>query len=428
MNTTFCVEQKRKGKMVFILPFIGDFSNSVLNFLFVVIGVSYGFSPSQIGLILAAYGMTYVVMPAILGHISDKINHKISLIVSVLGQILLSVFLLIILSIFSSSSVIFYSIFIEQLFRGLFFSFYWPVIEAYLSEMGEHSDKAHKGSINNFCISWGLGMAVGPFIGGFFSDFDIIFGFWIVLISHLIALFIILTKIQKSTKKNAKSNKEGISDDNDNLNRSENLGNDFHSDNLENSKKSKKSNHSMKGVNLKKINIFLFVIALLYALDSKVFIYYFPNYALLPDGLGWSKPLTGEIMLTFGIGQLTFFIIGRFFKNTFNALLSSIFILSCLLLLLNWVTHWIFIGVILFFIGLMLGRLYYVSLELLMIYAKKEKGQKAGIFESFIGAGAIISPLIAGALAEITLTLPFSFYGILTVSIFIILLIFKKTF
>ncbi len=104
MSTKICVEQKRKQKMVFILPFIGDYSNSILNFLFVVIGVSYGFSPSQIGLILAAYGMTYVIMPAIFGHLSDKINHKISLIVSVVGQILLSVFLLIILSIFSSSS------------------------------------------------------------------------------------------------------------------------------------------------------------------------------------------------------------------------------------------------------------------------------------------------------------------------------------
>ncbi|MBA7583407.1 hypothetical protein ES708_25350 [subsurface metagenome] len=264
MNTTFCVEQKRKQKMVFILPFIGDFSNSILTFLFVVIGVSYGFSPTQIGWILSAYGMTYVVMPAILGHISHKINHKISLIISVVGQILLSVFLLIILSIFSSSSspssssIIFYSIFIEQLLRGVFFSFYWPVIEAYLSEMGEHSHKAHKESINNFCISWGLGMAIGPFIGGIFSDIEIIIGFWFVLFSHVIALVIVLSKIQKSIKNYTNSNGNEISDDNENLNSSKHLGN---YSNQENSDISKKLDHPINGANLKKINIFLFVIA-----------------------------------------------------------------------------------------------------------------------------------------------------------------------
>ena len=425
MNTTFCVKQKRKQKMVFILPFIGDFSNSILSFLFVVIGVNYGFSPSQIGWILSAYGMTYVVMPALIGHITSKISHKISLIISVVGQILLSVFLLIFLSFYSSnssassSSVIFNSIFIEQLLRGVFFSFYWPVIEGYLSEMGEHSDKAHKESINNFCISWGLGMAIGPFIGGLFSDIDIIFGFYSVLLSQIIALIIVLTKIQKSTKKDTILNEKGIAEDNDVLNKS------IH---LENQINSKKLEHSVDGVNLKKINIFLFAIALLYALDSKVFGSYFPYYALLPDGLGWSEPLTGEIMLMFGIGQLTFFIIGRFFKNSFKALLSSIFILSCLLFLLNWVKNWIAIGAILFFVGIMLGRLYYISLELLMIYEKKEKGKKAGFFESFIGLGGIISPLIAGVLAEITLTLPFLFYGILGVSIFVSLVIFKQTF
>ena len=425
MNTTFCVKQKREQKMVFILPFIGDFSNSVLNFLFVVIGVSYGFSPTQIMLILAAYGMTYVVMPALLGQISDKIAHKISLIISVVGQILLSIFLILILSFFSSSSVIFYSIFVEQLLRGFFYSLYWPVIQAYLSEKGEYSYKVHKKNINNFCIAWGLGMAIGPLIGGVISEIEIMVGFWTVLISHIVALFIVLTKIQKSAKKNQNLNSDKCLD-NENLSTNSNISDNL--DNSDKSDKSKKIDHSINGVKLKKINIFLFAIALIFALNSKVLIYYFPNYALLPDGLGWSASLTGEIMLTFGIGQLIFFILGRFFKNTFKALLSSILILSCLLFLLYWVKNWIIIGTILFFIGLLVGRLYYVSLELLMIYEKKEKGKKAGFFESFIGLGVIISPLIAGVLAEISLTLPFMFYSIFTVSTFVILLLFKQTF
>ncbi|QEE16682.2 MFS transporter [Promethearchaeum syntrophicum] len=407
--------KKRKQKTVFILPFIGDFSNSVLTFLFVVIGVNYGFSPIQIGWILSAYGITYVVMPAVIGRISDKINHKISLIISVVGQILLAIFLLIIFSFFSSPSshsLVFYSIFIEQLLRGIFFSFYWPVIEAYLSEMGEHSFKAHKESINNFCISWGLGMAIGPFIGGIFSDIDIIFGFWTVLFSHIIALVIVLTEIKKPTKKNIDFQKSGNSEDIAYFNDSEKIPREING----------------TKVNLKQINIFLFSIAFIYALESKLIGSYFPNYALLSDGLGLSEPLTGELMLIYGIGQIIFYFIGRFFKNSFKALLSSILILSCLLILLFWVRNLIVIGVILFFTGLILGRLYYISLELLMMYEKKEKGKKAGIFESLIGLGGIISPLVTGLLAESMLNLPFLVHGIFIVAVFIILLIFKRTF
>ncbi|MHA1473667.1 MAG: hypothetical protein ACTSQ5_00625 [Promethearchaeota archaeon] len=63
-----------------------------------------------------------------------------------------------------------------------------------------------------------------------------------------------------------------------------------------------------------------------------------------------------------------------------------------------------------------------------MIYEKKDKGKKAGFFESFIGLGVIISPLIAGVLAQISLSLPFMFFSVFTVSIFIILSIFKQTF
>ena len=53
------------------------------------------------------------------------------------------------------------------------------------------------------------------------------------------------------------------------------------------------------------------------------------------------------------------------------------------------------------------GHNYAVSLDLLLVYETKEKSTKAGLFESSIGLGSSLAPVIAGLLAEIYLQLPF---------------------
>ena len=402
-----------------------------------MIGVGLGFSTSQNGLVLSAYGITYIIMPPILGHISDKISHKKGLIISVLGQIILSLFLLFVLKLITSSMILFYCFFIEQLLRGVFYSFYWPVIEAYISRTEGHSLKAHREGINNFCISWGLGMAIGPLIGGLISDWEVIFGFWVIIIGEIFALIIVLVKIREyknsinddspsriNSKVNGKFVKKGSKRETINANEKE-IEIEIKQE-MEQEKADDLRNRKT-GTN-KEITIFLLIISLLFALNSKLILYYFPNYAILPKnigGLGWSGSITGEIMLFYGFGQFLFFLIGRYFKNTFKALISSSFFLACLILMLNWVKNEIITAAILLFVGLMVGRLYYVSLELLMLYEKGEKGKKADLFESSIGLGGILSPLIAGNLAFISLGFPFVFYGILSLLFFIGLILFK---
>ncbi|MHA1899901.1 MAG: MFS transporter [Promethearchaeota archaeon] len=428
------MEPRRKRKFVFILPFIGDFTNSMLNLLFVMIGVGLGFSTFQNGLVLSAYGITYIIMPPILGHISDKISHKKGLIISVLGQIILSLFLLFVLKLITSSMILFYCFFIEQLLRGVFYSFYWPVIEAYISRTEGHSLKAHREGINNFCISWGLGMAIAPLIGGLISDWKVIFGFWVIIIGEIFALIIVLVKIREYKNSinddilGKINNKEVNGELAEKVKKRETIYVNENKKEKEIEQEKVGDLRNRKTGTNKEITIFLLIISLLFALNSKLILYYFPNYAILPKnigGLGWSGSITGEIMLFYGFGQFLFFLIGRYFKNTFKALISSSFFLACLILVLNWIKNEIITAAILFFVGLMVGRLYYVSLELLMLYEKGEKGKKAGLFESSIGLGGILSPLIAGNLAFISLGFPFVFYGILSLLFFIGLILFK---
>ncbi len=155
----------------------------------------------------------------------------------------------------------------------------------------------------------------------------------------------------------------------------------------------------------------------MYAVISKFLLGYFPNYADRPTVLNWSDTLTGLVMLAFGIGRTLYFILGRFIHNTFNAISQMIFIGAVATFLLGFFSNeWIII-ILLFIIGVCVGRLYLVSLSLMLRYEQKRKGAKAGLFESLIGLGTVLSPLIAGIIGTINLELPFFIYGLFALGI-----------
>ena len=60
-----------------------------------------------------------------------------------------------------------------------------------------------------------------------------------------------------------------------------------------------------------------------------------------------------------------------------------------------------------FCLGLSIGTTYFISLELTLKHESGGKGAKAGWFESMVGLGTGIAPLIAGKIAEIHLQAPF---------------------
>ena len=387
--------KKHNLRVIYPLAFIGDLTLSMLLVITVLYGTNLGLSTVEVGLIGGAYGFAYIFMPAILGKISDIISRKISLMIATSAQMILTLFFLFILT--QTSDFIFYGLFLVLFLYGIVYGFFWPSIEAYVSENTEHSSKEHEKGIGNFCISWSLGFAMGPFFAGIFYDFNMMLALILAFVLYTSAFCLILFKMPKVKPKNKVQFIEP-------------------------------NNYNNQGTHIshsKKILSLLLMGVMIYATISKTLLSYFTNYAALPEGLNWTGTLIGQVMLFFGLGRTFYFIIARYLKNSFTAITQSFLIISLCLIALALFSPPFLIAIIFFITGFFIGRIYLVSLDLLLKYEQEKKGAKAGIFESIVGFGSALAPLFAGMIATIDLKMPYFIFASL-VFIFVVVHIFLK--
>lgn len=394
--------KKHNLRVIYPLAFIGDLTLSMLLVITVLYGTKIGLSTIEVGLIGGAYGFAYIFMPAILGRFSDNISRKTSLTIAISGQMILALFFLFIIA--QMGDFIFYGLFLVLFLYGIVYGFFWPSIEAYVSENTEHSSKEHEKGIANFCISWSIGFAIGPLFAGFFYDFNMMLALILAFIFYASAFCLILVKMPKLKPKNN--------------NFSENNVNQFIELN-------KLNNQVIINSNSEKILVLLLMGVLIYATISKTLLSYFTNYAALPEGLNWTGTLIGQVMFFFGLGRTFYFIIARYLKNSFTAITQSFLIISLCLIAIALFYPPILIAIIFFITGFFIGRIYLVSLELLLKYEQENKGAKAGIFESIVGFGSALAPLFAGMIATIDLKMPYFIFASI-VFIFVVVHIFLK--
>jgi len=316
-------------------------------------------------------------------------------------MILTIVFLFIIIYM---TKFIFFGLFLGLFSFGIVYGFFWPSIEAYISEHTEYSSKEHEKGIANFCISWSLGYALGPLFAGIFSDFNIILAIILAFLLYSLSFCLIFFKLPLIKPKNNNSNKNN-DDILENFNKLKGKGNN--------------NSHS------KKILLLLLMGVMIYATISKVLLSYFTNYAALPEGLNWTGTLIGQVMFFFGLGRTFYFLIARYLKNSFNAITQSFLVIGLCLIALALFYPPFLIAIIFFITGFFIGRSYLVSLELLLKYEREKKGAKAGIFESIVGIGSALAPLIAGIIATVNLKMPYFIFAFI-VFLFIIIHIFLK--
>jgi len=326
-----------------------------------------------------------------MGKISDIISRKSSLIIATTAQVLLAGsyiggFLLI-----SEPSSVFWIIIIGQMLRAGAYAFYWPSIQALLSEMPHGSGSAHEQSISFFCISWSAGQALGSLVAGLVANFSIILGFIIVGGMYVVGFLVVVLSIRKTK----------MGHPNERIESTEQMPQNQIPHELDPLPQPRR--------HISTVSVILLLGTLTFAFGAKIMLGYFPNYAVLEDGLAWSESQTGSIIFVFGVGQFLAFVLGSFFRNSLKLLYVVIFIMGLLFLLLFVVTAIIPLGIILFCLGLCVGTTYFVSLELTLKHESSGKGARAGWFESMVGLGTGIVPLIAGKIAEIQLQAPFLF-------------------
>ncbi len=385
---------KNKIWASFPLSLLGDLNLSLLLTASVLYGYILGAGELEIGFIGGAYGLSYTLSAILLGRLGDKIPRKFSLLLASIGQISIILYI-----IFIASSV--FEIILSQFFIGVFYGFFWPTIEAFISENTDHSDEIHQKAISNFCISWSLGYSLGPFIAGIFYDIEIIIPFIILLISYCLMLILIGFGIPL-IKQHGKNNKNPISSKN--------------TDNVEDTEPNidqLKNKIDLRFLIMIMANIFI------YATISKILLSFFTNFAL---NIGWNGFSVGFVLFFFGIGRTSFFLFARFFQKKFKSSVNkvnfSILIIGFMLLFTVFVPFIIPVAIFFLTIGFAQGLVYQESLEMLMQKEKESKGAVAGLFESAVGIGSAFSPIIAGLLAEIDMLLPFFVFAGITFFIY----------
>ncbi|MFO8018315.1 MAG: MFS transporter [Promethearchaeia archaeon] len=376
----------------YILAFIGDLNLSMMQVLTILYGVILGAFPWQNGFIGGGYGLSYLIMAALLGRLGDKIKRKNSLLLALISQLLISLYY-----IFIASTII--ELILGQIALGCAYGFFWPSLEAYISERSTESPVVHQKAISNFCIFWSIGYTLGPFLAGFLSDFNVEIGFIMIFLFYLTA-FIILLLFIPSEKNNlnllAKSHEGEIFD-------------------------GKKKAFSDSNLVIK-----LLIGMLIYAMLGKLVLNYFADYASRPLGLGLKGAIVGVLLFSFGIGRTFYFILSRYVNSSLKRLNVAYLVISLLLIFLAFVDVVGIIFVIILIFGVCAGLIYKSSLEILLVSEEEKKATKAGLFESMIGIGSGLSPIIAGYLAEIALIFPFFIFGIVASLIFFINLFFKN--
>ena len=394
--------KKNNLRVIYPLAFVGDLTLSMLLILSVLYGTNVGLSTIEVGLIGGAYGFAYIFMSAMLGRVSDIISRKISLMIAISAQTILTIFFMFIIT--QAGDFIFYGLFLVQFLYGIAYGFFWPSIEAYVSENTEYSSKEHEKGIANFCISWSIGFAIGPFFAGFFYDFNMILALILAFILYASTFFLILFKMPKFKPKNKELNKNTVNQSMELINLNNQVNHYSHS---------------------KKILILLLMSVMIYATISKTLLSYFTNYAALPEGLNWTATLIGQVMFFFGLGRTFYFIIARYLKNSFTAITQSFLVIGLCLITLPLLYPPALIAIIFFITGFFIGRTYLVSLELLLKYEQEKKGAKAGIFESVVGIGSALSPLFAGMIATINLKMPYFIFAFI-MFVFVVVSVFLK--
>jgi len=340
-------------------------------------------SPFLIGAVGAAGGFIYSFMPLVSGILSDRLKRKAFISASMISY---------------GFSCIFYSVaedplmlaFIKVL-EWLSIAAFWPATEALIADTGEADLEV---TLKKFNVSWGSAMVIGPMVGGILiTKYTIKAPFLFALVVSFSLSIISISLVEEPPRRRA--------------------------DMPEQSKVE-------KGIDNRYSTITALSSILLFSSIMGVILSLFPAYA---TRLGIPAYEIGLIVFMCGVSRtVTFFRadkiegklgrIGIFLVGSLTLALASA-------LTVNSLTTIMFIICFLIF-GFGIGISYAASISFLLRKWGSSRGYGAGLFESIIGLGYFLGPLIGGIVSEYALNAPYMFGCVLALTVFFIQLILNK--
>ncbi len=368
-------------------------ANAVLPVFYIFIplfAVAIHANALELGLVGGTSYAVYSFMPFIMGHFSDRSGSRKFF-------ILTSFILLCLVSFLYSLTTSPITLILIRLVEGTGWAMLWPAIEAAITE---DPFREPRKSLSIFNYTWSGGAMFGPLIGTFLvTVYSYRFAF--IVSGVFFAILISVNSWMMITQRPHFS-----------PSKIENLENEVHVSLLHSIRQVLLPSDEKKGFRIWTC----LVTTCLSALTSSVFFTFFGPYATKTVGLG--LVLVGVITTTYGVVRFLTYILfakqslrDRFFdqgnrvRNTLSfAALAS---LSTLILMIKDQTGALyFLAFALFAIGY--SVVYAISQVTLIAESTKEHiGAGAGLFESSIGIGGLVGPIVAGAISSGTLTVSF---------------------
>ncbi|MHA1684281.1 MAG: MFS transporter [Promethearchaeota archaeon] len=400
----------------YALSFLGDVSIGLFSFsislLTTIMADSLGFSGQEeafwISVVATGWGAVYWFSPVLLGHISDKIGRKNSLILAMAGFSIINLLVML----FATHPI---HLFIAFAASAFVFGFYFPVLGALSSELSEaRGSSYHSKVLSRFMISWSIGLTMGPLIGGFVAAFLTYYVVFLVLICNA-AIIMMISYFGIPARAKVEAIKKGM------------LDGDTHLDN---------DGHRGLGVPSSKeflrfLKIVIFTMPFLFSFINQIYFSYFPGYATEHMRPGWvihgsPELIAGILIFLLGTGRtITFYHAGK--MKTASKV--KLVIISPIIMAVATLGVYAFpnADMLVFTFpvyGLFSGYTFSIGLILLMEISSTGKGLKAGLYEASVGVGTLLSTLISIFISTIDPGYPFLLSALCGFASFIILISF----
>ncbi len=345
----------------FYLAFLGDFVLGVEFVALPIKGYLLGANSFEIGLLGGASSAIYSFMPLFAGRMGDRAGTKL--------PVTLFLFAYPVITAVYSASRSLDLLIAARVLEGLEWPFYWPSLESTVAISG-----GRKG-LKYYNLSWGIGALTGPFAGGALvyalgASRTFAFITILTLASAILSIF-----------------------------------------SFEGRRESKKTEQKEKV----EVELIYLAAAFGYGFAGTGFLSYFPvtAYRLNVSSVyvGTYEALMGLLRLVAMVGAGM--MLGKLASKTTKLL--PLGVLAAFLAPLGLLCGSGFWAISPALLGLFLGLTYAMSIHG-VLESEGSRGTKAGIFESAIGAGSFVGPLIMGLFASYLLRSVYSAYVAMALS------------
>jgi DHA1 family multidrug resistance protein-like MFS transporter len=149
---------------------------------------SLGASGSALGMLMAVYGLMQFIFAPLWGQLSDRVGRRKIIMIGVLGNALAQLF-------FGLSSQL-WMLFASRALAGILSSATLPTAMAYISDSTEEKDRG--GGMGALGAAMGIGMVLGPGLGGWLADINLSFPYFVAAALSFLALLIIYLVLPES--------------------------------------------------------------------------------------------------------------------------------------------------------------------------------------------------------------------------------------